>query len=135
MKVIVDTSIWSLALRRKDSNESSIVSELETLITDFRIQLIGPIRQELLSGIKSESQFKKLRMYLRSFPDYTIKSEDFELAAEFFNKCRSKGIQGSNTDFLICSIAANNNWQIYTIDQDFLHFQKIIPIHLYKSNK
>ena len=135
MKVIVDTSIWSLALRRNNSNESSIVSELETLITDFRIQLIGPIRQELLSGIKSEDQFKKLRMYLRSFPDYTIKSEDFELAAEFFNKCRSKGIQGSNTDFLICSIAANNNWQIYTTDQDFLHFQKIIPIHLYKSNK
>ena len=135
MKVIVDTSIWSLALRRNNSNESSIVSELETLITDFRIQLIGPIRQELLSGIKSEDQFKKLRSYLRSFPDYTLKSEDFELAAEFFNKCRSKGIQGSNTDFLICSIAANNNWQIYTTDQDFLHFQKIIPIHLYKSNK
>ncbi len=134
MKVIIDTSIWSLALRRKKSQDISILGELESLINDFRVQLIGPIRQEVLSGIKSENQFKKLKSYLRSFPDYQIQSDDYELAAQFFNQCRSKGIQGSNTDFLICAIAVNNNCQIYSSDQDFLHFQKIIPIQLYKSN-
>ncbi len=134
MKVIIDTSIWSLALRREKSQDISILSKLESLINDFRVQLIGPIRQELLSGIKSEIQFKKLKTYLRSFPDYQIQSDDFELAAQFFNQCRSKGVQGSNTDFLICAIAINNNWQIFTSDQDFLHFQKIVPIQLYNSN-
>ena len=134
MKVIIDTSIWSLALRREKSQDISILSKLESLINDFRVQLIGPIRQELLSGVKSEIQFKKLKTYLRSFPDYQIQSDDFELAAQFFNQCRSKGVQGSNTDFLICAIAINNNWQIFTSDQDFLHFQKIIPIQLYKFN-
>ena len=134
MKVIIDTSIWSLALRREKSQDISILGELESLINDFRIQLIGPIRQELLSGIKSENQFKKLKTYLRSFPEYQFQSDDFELAAQFFNQCRSKGIQGSNTDFLICAIAVNNNWQIYTSDQDFLYFQKIIPIQLYNTN-
>ncbi len=134
MKVIIDTSIWSLALRREKSQDISILSKLESLINDFRVQLIGPIRQELLSGVKSEIQFKKLKTYLRSFPDYQIQSDDFELAAQFFNQCRSKGVQGSNTDFLICAIATNNNWQIFTSDQDFLHFQKIIPIQLYKFN-
>ena len=134
MKVIIDTSIWSLALRREKSQDISILSKLESLINDFRVQLIGPIRQELLSGIKSEIQFKKLKTYLRSFPDYQIQSDDFELAAQLFNECRTKGIQGSNTDFLICAIAINNNWQIFTSDQDFLHFQKIIPIQLYKFN-
>jgi len=99
------------------------------------VQLIGPIRQELLSGIKSDEQFNKLKRYLSSFPDYQIQSEDFVLAAQYFNQCRSKGIQGSNTDFLICAIAVNNNWQIYTSDQDFSHFQKVIPIQLYKFIK
>ena len=133
MKVIVDSSIWSLALRRGNQPDKSILVELETLISDYRVQLIGPIRQELLSGIKSDEQFNKLKQYLSSFPDYQIQTEDFVLAANFFNQCRIKGIQGSNTDFLICAIAANNNWQIYTSDQDFSHFKKIIPIKLYKS--
>jgi predicted nucleic acid-binding protein len=132
LKVIVDTSIWSLALRRGKSPDTSIIAELESLISDFRVQLVGPIRQELLSGIKSDTQFNKLKQYLSSFPDYQIQTDDFVLAAQFFNQCRKKGIQGSNTDYLICAIAANNNWQIYTSDQDFSHFQKVIPIKLYK---
>jgi len=133
LKVIIDTSIWSLALRRGHPPDNSILVELESLISDYRVQLIGPIRQELLSGIKSDEQFNKLKQYLSSFPDYQIHTEDFVLAAKFFNQCRKKGIQGSNTDFLICSIAVNNNWEIYTTDQDFSHFQKYLPIKLYKS--
>ena len=133
MKVIVDTSIWSLALRRGKQPDKSIIVELESLISDYRVQLIGPIRQELLSGIKYAEQFDELKQYLSSFPDYQIQTEDFVLAAKFFNQCRKKGIQGSNTDFLICAIAVNNNWQIYTSDQDFSHFKKILPIKLYKS--
>jgi len=135
LKVLVDTSIWSLALRRVKSPDTSILAEFESLISDVRLQLVGPIRQELLSGIKSDAQFNKLKQYLSSFPDYQIQTEDFVLAAHFFNQCRKKGIQGSNTDFLICAIAVNNNWQIYTSDQDFSHFQKAIPIKLYKLNK
>jgi predicted nucleic acid-binding protein len=134
LKVIIDTSIWSLALRRDQSQDNSIVNELQSLINDFRVQLIGPIRQELLSGIISENQFKKLKSYLRSFPDYQIQSHDFEIAAQFFNQCRASGIQGSNTDFLICAVSVNNHWQIFTSDQDFLHFQKTIPIQLYETN-
>ena len=133
MKVIVDTSIWSLALRRGKIPDKSLLVELETLISDYRVQLIGPIRQELLSGIKSDEQFDKLKQYLSSFPDYHIQTEDFVLAAKFYNQCRKKGIQGSNTDFLICAIAVNNNWQIYTLDQDFSHFEKVLPIKLYQS--
>jgi predicted nucleic acid-binding protein len=133
LKVIVDTSIWSLAFRRGKQPDKSIIVELESLISDYRVQLIGPIRQELLSGIKSAEQFDELKQYLSSFPDYKIQTEDFVLAAKFFNQCRKKGIQGSNTDFLICAIAVNNNWQIYTSDQDFSHFKKILPIKLYKS--
>jgi predicted nucleic acid-binding protein len=124
-----------MALRRGKLPNTSILVELESLISDFRVQLIGPIRQELLSGIKSDEQFNKLKQYLSSFPDYQIQTEDFVLAAKFFNQCRSKGIQGFNTDFQICAISVNNNWQIYTSDQDFSYLQKVIPIQLYKIKK
>ena len=69
MKVIVDTSVWSLALRRGDQSNTLCVSELRSLIKDHRVEMIGPIRQEILSGIRSESQFKKLQKHLESFPD------------------------------------------------------------------
>lgn len=55
MKVIVDTSVWSLALRRDNQESTDTVQELRHLIRDHRVQMIGPIRQEILSGIRSES--------------------------------------------------------------------------------
>ena len=132
MKVLVDTSIWSLALRRPKSHDHSLINELESLISDFRVQMIGPIRQELLSGIKSNTQFEKLKSNLQAFPDQNLHSADFELAADFYNQCRRKGVQGSNTDFLICAVAVIYKWQIFTTDNDFFNYRKILPIQLYQ---
>jgi predicted nucleic acid-binding protein len=67
------------------------------------------------------------------FPDYIIQSEDYEQAAEFANICRKKGIQGSHTDFLICSVAVKNNWEIFTEDRDFLNYQEYLPLKLYSA--
>lgn len=131
MKVLVDTSVWSLVLRRSSSMNLEYQKILEQLISDYRIQMIGPIRQELLSGIKESHQFELLKERLSAFPDYPLQTNDFELAAEYFNQCRKKGVQGSNTDFLICAIAANNDWEIFTTDKDFDNFQAYLPIKLY----
>jgi len=91
MKVLVDTCIWSLALRRKKQPTSNIeVVEFQELIEEVRVQLIGPIRQEILSGVKSKQQFSKLKKILSVFPDLPLASEDFELAAEYFNTLRSQ---------------------------------------------
>ena len=135
MKVIVDTSVWSLALRRDKDESPSSVQELRHLIHDHRVQMMGPIRQEILSGIRSKSQFKKLWKHLESFPDLPIFTEDYVAAAQFFNHCRSKGIQGSNTDFLICAAAVRNKCSIYTTDKDFQMFSKYIQIVLHKADK
>lgn len=132
MKVLVDTAIWSLALRRRNRPENeSTRSMLAALVEDGRVAMIGPVRQELLSGIKERAQFERLREHLHAFPDTEITSTDYEEAASFFNQCREKGIQGSNTDFLICAIASRNGFSIFTTDEDFKHFARVLPIALY----
>ena len=99
MKVVVDTCVWSLALRRNVANEEiAIVKRLRELITDGQVVLLGAIRQEALSGIRYQEQFVRLRDNLLAFPDLEITMEDYELGAEFFNTCRRHGAQGSNTD-------------------------------------
>jgi predicted nucleic acid-binding protein len=135
MKVIVDTSVWSLALRRSQKSLSAPAQELKNLIQDHRVQMIGPIRQEILSGIRSDSQFKKLKKHLQSFPDLPIFTDDYVNAAMYFNRCRSKGIQGSNTDFLICAVAVRNKFSIYTTDKDFDLFSKHVQIVLHQTGQ
>ena len=132
MKVLVDTCIWSLALRRSVSAPSLHLEELKELIREARVQLVGPVRQEILSGVKSERQFKKLKESLAAFPDLPLNTRDFEQAAHYFNLARRKGIQGSNTDFLLCAVAAARNLAIYTLDQDFVLFQSVFSLRFHE---
>lgn len=132
MRVLVDTSVWSLALRRTENGASPTATELRRLITAHLVEITGPIRQEVLSGIRNTAQFDRLEASLAAFPDIVLDSEDYVTAAKFFNLCRSKGIQGSNTDFLICAAAVRRDLSIFTNDRDFLHFAKCLPIVLYE---
>jgi len=121
-----------MVLRRRGSpGNERFTSALASLIEDGRAVIIGPIRQELLSGIKERVQFERLREHLHAFPDVAVTTDDYEEAAAFFNQCRDKGIQGSNTDFLICAVAVRNGFSIFTHDDDFAHFAGVLPISLY----
>ncbi len=131
MKVLVDTSVWSLALRRVQPCADGYVSALRELIDEQRVVMIGPVRQELLSGIREPKQFKRLKSHLSAFPDLRLSEGDYEKAAEFFNLCRAKGVQGSNTDFLLCAISVHYKLALLTADQDFIHFSKHLPLKLF----
>lgn len=134
MKVLVDTSVWSLVLRRKPAaGNEEIKSALAFLVEDGRVAMIGPVRQELLSGIKEQAQFVRLRDHLQAFPDVEITTADYEEAASFFNRCRDDGIQGSNTDFLICAISSRRGFSIFTTDADFVHYAGVLPITLHET--
>ena len=134
MSVLIDTSIWSQAFRRHSiDGESDLIRELRELIADGNALLIGPVRQELLSGIKQPSQFEELRNRMRAFPDLRLESADYERAAEQYTECRRNGIQGSNTDFLICAVAERLQVAIFTTDNDFAHFSSLLPIRLHRS--
>lgn len=144
MSVLVDTTVWSLALRRRrrgpsatdgGREEASVVAELTALVRDGRARLIGPVRQELLSGLKHEEQFVRLREKLRAFPDETLRRDDFEEAAAMGNRCRAAGVQGSTVDFLLCAVAARRRFTLFTTDVDFVHFDRVLGLALHRPEK
>ncbi len=132
MRILVDTSIWSLALRKKDRNtsEAKIIEYLTEIIRKLDLVIIGPIRQEILSGIADPKRFEALRDRIAVFEDFELETEDYVLAADLYNQCRKTGIQGSHIDYLICAVSLNNQFSIFTLDKDFENYKKVIPIRL-----
>jgi predicted nucleic acid-binding protein len=137
MMVLVDTPVWSLALRRRPGHRSPpeqlLAKALAELIREGRVQMLGAIRQELLSGIREETQFKKLRDYLRAFREPSLEVADYEDAAHMSNQCRARGITGSAVDFQICAAAQRRGWAIFTTDQDFHNYASVLPLRLHSA--
>jgi len=133
VNVLVDTSVWSLALRRKPARAGVEVRALTELIREGRVLMVGPVRQELLSGIRDKAQFDALREHLRAFPDESLHEADFEQAAVCYNRCRERGVQGSNTDFLLCAVALRRKIPVFTTDKDFDRYSAVLGVGLYAS--
>ena len=129
MKVIVDTDVWSEAFRKKGPR-SEYVDELHSLIEEGRVQLVGVVRMEILCGIRSEKTFEYLKDRLTAFPDRKLDSGIFVTAAQFLNLCRSKGIQGSNNDFIVCAGSVHWKYPILSKDKDYLNYRKSLPIEI-----
>ena len=136
MSVLIDTPIWSLALRRKSVQlngvERGLVDEWKALIRNGNARLAGIVRQEVLSGIKGSRDFEKVREHLAAFEDLECGASDHERAASFFNSCRSKGVTPTSFDMLICSLATRHRLDILTADADFHRYAEIIPIALHR---
>jgi predicted nucleic acid-binding protein len=139
MNVLIDTSVWSLALRRKNeslsASERFLVAELSELIREGRARMIGLVRQELLSGIKTTEQYEKLRLHLRSFPDEVVDTSDYEEAAKAGNRCRAKGVVVSIVDILLCAVATKRLWTIFTTDPDFSSYLKALPLRIHRPRR
>jgi predicted nucleic acid-binding protein len=139
VNVLVDTSVWSLALHRKPLDlsvaERATVAEFEELIAEGRVRIIGAIRQELLSGIKLLQQFERLRTFLSAYLDEPAAASDYVAAARASNGCRGKGIVVSPIDALICAMATNRGWSIYSTDPDFANYAKLLQFKLYSTRR
>jgi hypothetical protein len=139
MRVLVDTPIWSLALRRKQevlsADQLRLVAELSDLIEEGRVCLIGPIRQEVLSGIRNEAAFEFVRERLAGFDDEPLAAADYEEAGRLFNVLRARGIVGSPTDLLLCAVATRRRYPLFTADTDFSRYVCHSPLQLYLARR
>jgi len=132
--VLVDTSVWSLSLRRRavdlSEPERRLTQALYRLVKEAQVQLLGPTRQEVLSGIREESQFRRIRDHLGDFPNVAVDEHDYEEAARVSNMCRRAGVAGSPVDMLMCSVSLRHDWEIFTTDRDFAQYRRVVHIRL-----
>lgn len=139
MSVLVDSSVWSLALRRRsarfNADENTRVTALGRLIELGEARLMGPIRQELLSGIKERKEFEALRDELRNFQDEPLDREDYERAAEMTNRLISIGIACSPIDVLLCAVAKRRAWEIFSSDRAFERYSKEFDCPLFRISR
>lgn len=131
MKAIVDTCVWSLGLRRGSqvrlsAQEQKTLADLREAIRDRRAAIIGPIRQEVLSGIRDKAWFAKTRELLDSFRDEKITSDDYIEAARLFNLCRDHGVECGPVDILICSVAVRHGFGILTSDKGLMRCIEVL---------
>src|SRR4030043_1529271 len=133
MKILIDTSLWSLALRRQPGivNQEAIV--LKTLIEQGEdIHLLGIILQEVLQGIKNPKDFHILKDYLDAFPLIELTREDYVKAAELKNRLIKKGKQISTIDALIASASISYSCYLFTTDKDFENIAQHSSLKLFK---
>ena len=129
MKLLVDTSVWSLALRRKKTaslnpDEQKLKAEPVQAIQDGRVAMLGLLRQELLSGIKEKAQFDKVKAALDPYLGEPINTADYEYAITSLLsilQCRAHGpyIQKHLLRAILCA-PFNRNEPITCVPSSFV---------------
>ena len=135
MNALVDTSVWSLAYRRNDADlsamEKRLRGELTELIREMRVRVIGPVCQELLSGIRDRKRYDVIWKDISSFDEEPLTLWDYKRGADVSNELRARGITGALVDCLICAVAIDRGLTVFTVDEDFRHYAKHLPLRLH----
>ena len=135
-KFIIDTSVWSEALRRKKNTVNSSETVVRKIIeNDDEIVVLGIILQEILTGISNDKLFIEIQNILDDFVYLDITKNDYIYASELSNKCRSKGVIAGSIDFLITSTAIRNELQLVTFDKDFFNISKYSDLKIFDIDR
>lgn len=129
MSLLVDTSVWSLALRR-DRPSGREVDALRGGIERGEVVLTGIILQEILQGFPSAERTRRLADHLAPFPLLALHRGDYVYAAEIRNKCRAKGVAISTVDAQIAAAAINHRCALLTADADFQAVARHFPLRI-----
>jgi hypothetical protein len=130
VSVLVDTSVWSLALRRDRPPPSRELEALRTAIERGDVCLLGAILQEVLQGFPSLDRTRRLVERLAPFPLLSLHRGDYVYAAEIRNRCRYKGLAIATIDAQIAAAAINHNCALLTLDEDFRGIARHFPLRI-----
>lgn len=120
MNLFVDTSVWSLALRRDEPTDEPAVERLrEALGTGEAVFTTGLVLQELLQGFNGPRARAALLDRFSALPLLVPDREDHVAAAELRNLCRRRGIQIGTIDALLARLCSRHGLVMLTTDRDF----------------
>ena len=122
MNLVVDTSVWSLVLRRPrvDEDDHHVRAFRWHLESGEGLFLVGNILQELLDGLRSTKQFDRLLTLLDPYPLLELDRRTYIAAARLQSLCRSKGVTAGSIDFLIAAACCQHGFPLLTADRDFV---------------
>ena len=120
MRVVVDTSVWSLSLRRKGPADHEAVRKLATLLDQGEEVLItGTILQEVLQAFRHPATARKVARHFAPLSLVELARDDYAAAAALHRRCASKGVSASTTDCQIAQAAISSDCPLLTTDRDF----------------
>jgi predicted nucleic acid-binding protein len=129
MNLFIDTSVWSLALRRDDDSGAPAVARLrEALQSRESIVTTGLVLQELLQGFRGPKARDAIVERFAALPMIVPDRDDHVAAAELRNTCRRKGIQIGTIDALLIQLCCRHELTMLSTDQDYDHAAKHVPL-------
>ena len=131
MNVLVDTSVWSLALRRDAPPDLPEVRELRTSLEAGGACCTGLVLQELLQGFSKPKASNRIISYFSALPLLVPDRDDHIHAAELRNRCRRKGIQAGTMDALLAQLCIRYELTMLTTDRDFHHIAAVVPFSVW----
>lgn len=134
MTVLVDTSVWSLALRRDDPASSPTVAHLTKALESDLVVTTGLIVQELLQGFLPRRSQAEIRRHLGALPAIQPTRDDHIAAADLRNRCRRAGVQLGTIDALIAQLCITHDLQLLSTDQDFVHAARHTRLRLWRDD-
>jgi predicted nucleic acid-binding protein len=118
--LFVDTSVWSLALRR---DRPDAVPEVHALARALRggetVVTTGLVLQELLQGFHGARASRGILERFGALPLLVPDRSDHVAAAALRNACRRQGVQVGTIDALLAALCIRHDLELLTTDRDF----------------
>jgi predicted nucleic acid-binding protein len=129
--LFVDTSVWSLALRRDNPQDGREVQLLHRALSEgVAVFTTGLVLQELLQGFSGAKASGQIVNRFAALPFVIPDRMDHIQAAEIRNTCRRKGIQTGTIDALLAQLCLRHELKLLTTDNDFKYISEVYPLHL-----
>lgn len=132
MSLLVDTSVWSLALRRDaDQTAPELTALRDALLGADQVFTTGLILQELLQGFSGPKARALIVARLSALAFLQPDREDHIEAAEVRNACRRRGVQVGTVDALLIQLCRRYDLLLLSTDQDFYAAAKHVELRLW----
>jgi len=135
LSVFVDTSVWSLALRRDAPPDIPEITELRRALESGSVYCTGLVLQELLQGFAKPKAHRKIVQYFSALPLLIPDKDDHIQAAEVRNRCRRKGIQCGTIDTLFAQLCIRHDLTMLTTDKDFYNMAAVVPLSVWRPSE
>lgn len=133
MNLFVDTSVWSLALRRDLPPDVPEVRRLREALAEDAVHTTGLVLQELLQGIRGPRSRALIVDRFAAIATIVPARTDHVEAARLRNACRRSGVQVGTIDALLARLCIAHDLVMLSTDRDFARIADRTPLRLWRG--